>query len=128
MKGKQMQERKHTPGPWESRKDDAYPPRHLLTSKGRTFGAFLGWSPDGETTDDEDAANLRVIKAAPAMLDALNLVLHHNGHLTGGDWATICAAIEAAEGPGKPAIGHRGDTYVDAQGETRHRSTKGAEQ
>jgi hypothetical protein len=43
-------------------------------------------------------ADARLIAAAPAMLEALRMVVAHGGALTGEDWTTICAAIATAEG------------------------------
>lgn len=60
----------HTPGPWEIRKDGAYPPRYLITSKGIPFASLDGWAYDGVTTDEEDAANRNLIAAAPELLEA----------------------------------------------------------
>jgi hypothetical protein len=47
---------------------------------------------------DEMLANARLIAAAPELLDALRLVLAHDGALTGADWETIRAAVDKAEG------------------------------
>ena len=49
------------------------------------------------TYDEKDAA---LVAAAPELLDALRLVLAHDGALTGADWTVIRAAIARAEGEG----------------------------
>jgi len=78
----------HTPGPWESPGTDGGARVVCATIRGkrRTVAHVYG---------DADA---RLIAAAPAMLEALRMVVAHGGALTGEDWTTICAAIATAEG------------------------------
>lgn len=59
----------HTLGPWEME----YKPvedRYVLRNTEGNFGHFQGWASDGVTTEEEDAANAHLIKAAPDLLEA----------------------------------------------------------
>ena len=49
------------------------------------------------TYDEKDAA---LVAAAPELLDALRMVIAHDGKLTGADWDTIRAAVDKAEWEG----------------------------
>ncbi|MDX9972247.1 MAG: hypothetical protein RBU21_04550 [FCB group bacterium] len=95
----------HTPGPWEISRDDAYPPRYLLTSKGSPFASLDGWACDGVTTDEDDAANRNLIAAAPELLDALKGLFEHCAmiHRVWGDGSNQKEA-DAAIAAGKAAI------------------------
>lgn len=55
---------KHTPEPWNANRRVREMGRYILESKiNGPFGHFEGWSSDGVTTTDEDAANARRIVA-----------------------------------------------------------------
>ena len=94
---------KHTPGPWEVI-DRAQ--QHNTDALHR----YLIMQPEGNNTfiaktikeydSVDDLSNARLIAAAPELLDALRLVLAHDGALTGADWTAIRAAIAKAEGEG----------------------------
>ena len=87
---------KHTPGPWT-----AEPP-----SEREYRRCWSIWPTDASghvahiTQSSRDESNARLIAAAPELLDALRLVLAHDGALTGADWTAIRAAIAKAEGEG----------------------------
>ena len=90
-------EKKHTPGPWSA--DEC--------RSGFAVYAYKSGEAVVQTEDDEgrygtiaNEANARLIAAAPELLDALRLVLAHDGALTGADWTAIRAAIAKAEGEG----------------------------
>lgn len=92
-----MNEHKHTPGPWSAEK----------CRSGFAVYAYKSGEAVVQTEDDEgrygtiaNEANARMIAAAPELLDALRLVLAHDGALTGADWTAIRAAIAKAEGEG----------------------------
>lgn len=87
------QQKSHTPGPWKVEED---------------FGGIVGvTAADGDLnicqmSDAECAADVmadaRLIAASPKLLAALQLVLDHQGHLTGGDWTIIHDALDSAKG------------------------------
>ena len=113
----------HTPGPWKvsdkmmtdemvcrhdnigawvySRRDIEGAGKLLATaSASEPIGTdYNGGHPQVESRD-EMLANARLIAAAPELLDALRLVLAHDGALTGADWTAIRAAVDKAEGGG----------------------------
>ena len=90
---------KHTPGPW------------LIAKEGiRTNAGFIAWFPcprlkyEGqkeryEKELEEDAANAKLIAAAPMMIEALTLV-HISGKksMSAIAWQAVEAAIRAAKG------------------------------
>jgi hypothetical protein len=55
---------KHTPGPWKYQRD-SFGCKEIASATGPLA------TTDGLADDDEDAANARLIAAAPEMLDAL---------------------------------------------------------
>ena len=83
-----MSEKKHTPGPWKiGRLIDKYEEQYL--------GVFNGEASEGEKTPavcilsriadatETDAANARLIRAAPEMLDLLEEIYK------GADWTSV---------------------------------------
>ncbi len=91
---------KHTPGPWAITQD-AHPgfDRFVLRSASGNFGHFQGRAWDGVTTEEEDAANARLIAQAP-MLYAL--VRAHALSYPHDEYADrIAQVIEAVEGKGR---------------------------
>lgn len=109
----EKEEQGHTPGPWEICRDDAYPPRYLITSKGGSVASLEGWADDGVTTEEEDAANRNLIAAAPELLEACKTAEklirvarnYFPKSMQNSDrfdlenaCATICKAIAKAEG------------------------------
>jgi hypothetical protein len=63
---------KHTPGKWTAKQDTANGnDRFILSGRNGAFGHWQGWAADGVTTEEEDAANARLIAAAPDLLEAL---------------------------------------------------------
>jgi hypothetical protein len=112
---------RHTPGPWKVSdkmmtddmicRHDAIGAwlhsRRCIEGAGKLLAAaesnepietgYNGGHPQVESRD-EMLANARLIAAAPELLDALRLVLAHDGALTGADWETIRAAVDKAEG------------------------------
>ena len=116
-----MSEHKHTPGPWkvsDKMMTDEMVCHHdnigaWVHSSRRIEGAgkLLATADSNEPIGSgytggypqvgrraEMLANARLIAAAPELLDALRLVLAHDGALTGADWETIRAAVDKAEG------------------------------
>jgi hypothetical protein len=116
-----VEKTKHTPGPWkvsDKMMTDEMVCRHdtlgaWVHSRRHIEGAgkllataqsnepigtgYNGGHPQVESRD-EMLANARLIAAAPELLDALRLVLAHDGALTGADWTAIRAAVDKAEG------------------------------
>jgi hypothetical protein len=89
-----------TPGPWKFAFETLHN-RFLL--RGLTsFGHFVGWSAYGVTTEAEDAANARLIAAAPELLRALELfVAQYQGSIEREDRPEMIAgraAIQKARG------------------------------
>ncbi len=71
-----MNTMKHTQGPWTASQDDANGlSRYLVASGGRNFGHFEGWADDGITTPKENRANVRLIAAAPELLEACKVLM-----------------------------------------------------
>lgn len=118
-----MNEHKHTPGPWkvsDKMMSDDMVCRHdalgawvhsrrYIEGAGKLLANAESNEPIGTDCSgghpqvesrDEMLANARLIAAAPELLDALRLVLAHDGALTGADWTAIRAAIAKAEGEG----------------------------
>ncbi len=112
---------KHTPGPWNvsdkmmtddliCRHDDLgawIHSRRCIEGAGKLLATAESNEPIGAgrkgghpqvESRDEMLANARLIAAAPELLDALRLVLAHDGALTGADWTAIRAAVDKAEG------------------------------
>jgi hypothetical protein len=85
---------KHTPGPWTI--DVAYG-GWSIRSKGIMLALSGGSISTWITPEDEDAANARLIAAAPDLLEALKRVCSH-GYRTSPDWDNARAAIAKAEG------------------------------
>jgi hypothetical protein len=94
----------HTPGPWYvwlPRGSDAGC-RTIRTEKGRTHGGYHGTelaTTNGLSDDAEDAANARLMAAAPELLAALENLLREHTHgdrISAGDEAI--AAIRNAKG------------------------------
>ena len=115
------QKTKHTPGPWkvsDKMMTDDMICRHdalgawvhscrYIEGTGKLLANAQSSEPIGTgckgghpqvASRDEMLANARLIAAAPELLDALRLVLAHDGALTGADWTAIRAAIAKAEG------------------------------
>jgi hypothetical protein len=67
-----MSESKHTPGPWLVC-DDGEPNEPMLKVVGRTARHEIALCCTDAVPQDEETANARLIAAAPAMLEALNL-------------------------------------------------------
>ena len=114
---------KHTPGPWkvsDKMMTDEMICRHdtigawvhscrYIEGAGKLLATAQSNEPIGTgyngghpqvASRDEMLSNARLIAAAPELLDALRLVLAHDGALTGADWTAIRAAIAKAEGEG----------------------------
>ena len=88
---------KHTPGPWEMMPPLGEGNYSVMSSKVNAGGNwYVAEIPNGSHAEAQ--ANARLIAAAPELLDALRLVLAHDGALTGADWTAIRAAIAKAEG------------------------------
>ncbi len=89
---------KHPPGPWVWNGKDM-PFADIEDARGNVIAGMVynGGHPQ-VASRDEMLANARLIAAAPELLDALRLVLAHDGALTGADWTAIRAAIAKAEG------------------------------
>lgn len=70
----------------------------------KAAGNGQGLVIDGDTGETVavayDMKDTPLLAAAPIMLEALRLVLAHDGALTGADWTAIRAAIAKAEGEG----------------------------
>jgi len=82
----------YTKGPWKF--TELGDNRFISDAEGRTVCNLL---PQARPLVRE-RANARLIAAAPELLEALRLVLAHDGALTGADWTAIRAAIAKAEG------------------------------
>ena len=94
------QKTKHTPGPWVWNGKDM-PFADVEDARGNVIaGTHECDRHDAHQARAEERANARLIAAAPELLDALRLVLAHDGALTGADWTAIRAAIAKAEGEG----------------------------
>jgi hypothetical protein len=96
---------KHTPGPWTAEQDTANKnDRFILSGRNGAFSHWQGWAVDGVTTEEEDAANARLIAAAPDLLGACRVLYRIAGLRLRGDpvaevaLANALAAIEKAEG------------------------------
>lgn len=105
---------KHTPGPWrvtqawssleysKSFGVEAPTPERPGHPTPSATGYYAMACPPPHGCDPASRAiqeaNARLIAAAPELLETLRLVLNHDGRLTGGDLATIHAAIAKAEG------------------------------
>jgi len=112
---------KHTPGPWkvsDKMMTDEMVCRHetlgawmhscrYIEGAGKLLATTQSTEPIGTgyngghpqvESRDEMLANARLIAAAPELLDALRMVIAHDGRLTGADWETIRAAVDKAEG------------------------------
>lgn len=69
------EKQRHTPGPWSIWKSNN---RYVLNSaENGSFGAFIGFSSDGVTTENEDKANAKLIKSAPQLLKASKALVAH---------------------------------------------------
>ena len=114
----------HTPGPWkvsDKMKTDEMVCRHatlgawvhscryIVGAGNKLLATAQSNEPIGTGCNGglpevasraEMLANARLIAAAPELLDALRLVLAHDGALTGADWTAIRAAIAKTEGTG----------------------------
>lgn len=86
----------HTPGPWVV--DDEDGASLVVRSRNLTGPAVCKVYVPDEAPTDQQESNAHLIAAAPEMLAALRLVLHHDGRLTGADFTQIQAAIAHAEG------------------------------
>lgn len=77
MKGQDMNA-KHTPGKWQLTEQDADDKRTCRlvflagSGAGKSFGNFQGWSGDGVTTREEDAANASRIVACVNACEGIN--------------------------------------------------------
>ena len=94
----------HTPVPWDVQN------KGVLGERSARHEIVQGINPDGSKNlptivrmpnlSDRSYANARfIVQACNAhddLLAALELVLAHEGHLTGGDWTAIRAAIDNA--------------------------------
>ena len=88
---------KHTRGPWEMMPPLGEGNYSVMSSKVNAGGNwYVAEIHNGSHAEAQ--ANARLIAAAPELLDALRLVLAHDGRLTGADWDTIRAAVDKAEG------------------------------
>lgn len=88
---------KHTPGPWTHYDDSkSHVHRHEIVALGKTVARIYCTNGD----EEEDAANARLISAAPQMLEALqtvlNIALMDKGHWAKTIEVEASAAIAAA--------------------------------
>ena len=84
----------HTPGPWMTDVDCS----GWSVGTVDKFIAFTnGEHSDEDISPDEEAANARLMAAAPDLLEALKRVCSH-GYRTSPDWDNARAAIAKAEG------------------------------
>ena len=96
MKTKNEHKQKHTQGPWTV--DGLW----IVKNGKQPTGMFTIGSAhdpterqiDGKTEERE--ANVHLMAASPDMFDALQMVVAHEGRLTGSDWVQIHAAIDKA--------------------------------
>lgn len=88
---------KHTPGPWEFL--PGRDPHDNVFTVGRPHRRIASVFA-AEETDNENAANARLIAAAPKMLAALKWVADSASREGDefGMWAAVDAAIDKAEG------------------------------
>ncbi len=90
-----MSETKHTPGPWQIEKTDAFvnnQPRYSLVGQD---GEWLGWLNKWPDHPKESAANARLIAAAPELLNSAKEALAHFDRLDCKD--SLRLAIAKAE-------------------------------
>lgn len=88
-------EKKHTPGPWKTQMHISLDRMEIRDANGRRIAECAMVFPMSAKTHE---ANASLIAAAPELLDALRMVIAHDGRLTGADWDTIRAAVDKAEG------------------------------
>jgi len=97
-----MSETSHTPGPWEAAERGDYADfdgdSRVILGDDRRIAVVQ------DSGSIEDAANARLIAAAPDMLEALHTLIINNrmgvtGQLARAGWAKARAAISKAEGP-----------------------------
>lgn len=94
---------KHTPGPWIAARYDGYGPRTTIRQGCEHTGMRI--ASTFETTSprniERNEANARLIAAAPAMLEALEMAVRQNEHdmlMTGEELRKCAAVIRAAKG------------------------------
>jgi hypothetical protein len=84
----------HTPRPWLTDFDCS---GWSIGTKDKFVAFTNGYQSDEDINEDEEAANARLIAAAPDLLAALKRVCSH-GYRSSPDWDSARAAIAKAEG------------------------------
>ncbi len=99
-----MSETKHTPGPWKWKGEPGR--SHLSAREHEEYEGVLGYADfegmwPSTHRNEEDAANMRLIAAAPDLLEALKSWIErecHGEHCGDTLHDVACAAIAKAEG------------------------------
>lgn len=89
---------KHTPGPWAPHAQGASDEYCLLANERRWVIAFR---QNGELYTAEQLANMRLIAAAPELLQALESVLHASekgGDMENISWGFLRSVVAKAKG------------------------------
>lgn len=90
-----MSNAKHTPGPWTAN-EDCSNATDIQGPAGESICSVMNASQEDLT--DEDQANALAIVAAPEMLDALKMIVRHEGVLTASGLQYISNIVKKATG------------------------------